>query len=96
MSAKITADIRAFSAALRMVKEVSRKTEAEIVTKAAKDVAFRAASFTPKTTASKINSELKDSRILTALAVNALNKKHGKGGKKKHTPVAEAWLPIDA
>jgi len=83
---KLTADLRAFSAALRKVKEVTRKEEADIVNKALKDVAFRAASFTPKAQASIIRNRLLSDGLLPALASIACNKKYGKNMKG-----ARAW-----
>jgi len=75
--------MRRFTAALRAVKENTRKAEADIVTRAGRDVAFRAASFTPKATASAINSKVKGSGALIGLAIVALNKAPGKGQWKK-------------
>lgn len=74
MSASIKVDLSRFNASLRRMKEVSKRTGAEIVNKALKDVAFRAASFTVKSSASKIRGELKG-ELLTKLAIIALRKK---------------------
>ena len=56
MSATLTCDLTKFRKALANVALASKKPEAEIVNKALKDVAFRSAQFTPKTTAAKVRA----------------------------------------
>ena len=72
-------DLSKFRAALVAVKNQTKKPEADIVNRAMRDVAFRSASFTPKATASSINSALggKTGRVLAGLAAVACNKKFG-------------------
>jgi hypothetical protein len=72
-------DLSKFRAALVAVKNQTKKPEADIVNRAMRDVAFRSASFTPKATASSINSALggKTGRVLAGLAAVACNKKYG-------------------
>lgn len=70
-------NIKELGAALKRVMAVTKKTEAEIVNKALKDVAFRSAQYTPKTTASEIKSELKGSGVIYGLAAKSCNKKYG-------------------
>ena len=65
------------SAALRHVQQVTGKTEAEIVTKAAKDVAFRAAQFTPRASQASAVARLTSDGLLPALASIACNKRYG-------------------
>lgn len=77
---KLQPDLSRFNQSLKRMKSVSKKTGAEIVNKALKDVAFRAASFTPKTTFSKIRGELhKD--LLTRMAIAWLKDKGGSFNK---------------
>jgi len=72
-------DLSKFRAALVAVKNQTKKPEADIVNRAMRDVAFRSASFTPKATASSVNSALggKSGRVLAGLAAVACNKKFG-------------------
>jgi len=56
------------------MKSASKRTGAEIVNKALKDIAFRAASFTAKSSASKIRGELRG-ELLTKMAIKALKEK---------------------
>jgi hypothetical protein len=72
-------DLSKFRAALVAVKNQTKKPEADIVNRAMRDVAFRSASFTPKATASSVNSALggKTGRVLAGLAAVACNKKYG-------------------
>jgi hypothetical protein len=72
-------DLSKFRAALVAVKNQTKKPEADIVNRAMRDVAFRSASFTPKASASTVNSGLggKNGRVLTGLAAIACNKKYG-------------------
>jgi len=72
-------DLSKFRAALVAVKNQTKKPEADIVNRAMRDVAFRSASFTPKATASSVNSALggKSGRVLAGLAAMACNKKYG-------------------
>lgn len=72
------ANAPALRAALREYQKVTKKTEAEIVNKTLKDVAFRASSFTPKTSAVKIRKDLAKPGLLPALAARWLRKKKGK------------------
>lgn len=72
------------SAALREVVRVTQKTEAEIVTKAAKDVAFRSAQFTPKTSAAKIRADLRKDDLLSKLASRWLKKTKGVYTRAEH------------
>ncbi len=85
MSLIVKADMNRFTAALRRVKAQSRRSEAEIVNKALKDVAFRAASFTPKTTAGKIRGELLADNLLARLASASLKKRQGPFTRAEHT-----------
>lgn len=76
------ADLSAFRAALRAVIIETKKPEADIVNKAMKDVAFRAAQFTPKTSPGMIRRQLtlKREGLLVKLASIACNNKYGKHG----------------
>lgn len=75
----IKADLGRFAAALKNVQMATRKTEVQIVNRAARNIAFRAASFTPKAEASAINRELSSSDLLRKLAIISLRKKLGTG-----------------
>ena len=77
MSATLTCDLTKFRAALANVALASKKPEAEIINKALKDVAFRSAQFTPKTTAAKVRSSL-PKEMLFRMAAKHLKEKQGK------------------
>jgi len=81
MASVSTSNIKAFAATLRLVAKVSKKDFVDIVNNALRDVAYRAASFTPKTTASKISQELKSGGLLPRLAALSLNRRLGKNPK---------------
>ena len=80
----VDVDMARFTAALRRVKAQSRRSEAEIVNKALKDVGFRAAQFTPKTTAAQIRGELLSGNLLPRLAAASLKKRQGKFTRAEH------------
>lgn len=82
MSATLTCDLTKFRAALANVALASKKPEAEIVNKALKDVAFRSAQFTPKTTSAKVRSSL-PKEILFRIAAKHLSEKKGKYTKEE-------------
>jgi hypothetical protein len=71
-------NLRELSSALKHVVAVTKKAEAEIVTKAAKDVAFRAASFSPKANQVRVVRSLKSDNLLPALASINCNKRYGR------------------
>jgi len=77
MSATLTCDLTKFRAALANVALASKKPEAEIINKALKDVAFRSAQFTPKTTPAKVGSSL-PKEMLFRMAAKHLKEKQGK------------------
>jgi len=81
MSATLTCDLTKFRAALANVALASKKPEAEIINKALKDVAFRSAQFTPKTTPAKVRSSL-PKEILFRIAAKHLSEKQGKYPKE--------------
>lgn len=68
----LNVDMKAFRASLQKVRDATKKEEAVIVNGALKDIAFRAASFTPKSSASKISSIPK--KVLARIAVAHLTK----------------------
>src|SRR3954464_6599021 len=83
MSTLSQADLSGFRRTLNLVRQVSRKTEAEIVNNALRDVAYYAASFTPKAPpGATIALSLQQNGLLPALAAQALNKRYGKNPKK--------------
>ena len=82
MSATLTCDLTKFRAALANVALASKKPEAEIINKALKDVAFRSAQFTPKTTPAKVRSSL-PKEILFRIAAKHLSEKQGKYTKEE-------------
>lgn len=75
---RCTADLSRFKRSLQAVKAATRKDEVEIVNKAAKDIAYRAASFTPKTTAAVISASLREGDTLAKIASASLKRKKGK------------------
>jgi hypothetical protein len=82
MSASLTVDLSKFRAALANVALASKKPHAEVVNKALKDVAFRSAQFTKKTTAAKIRAGL-PKELVMRLAAASLKKKQGKFTKEE-------------
>ncbi len=88
----LKADLPRFFAALRNKAKVSRKIESDGINRALKNVAFRAAQFTAKTTASQISSELKTGDLLPRLATIACNRKYGKGGwnREQHSEMMKS------
>lgn len=77
------ANVRELQQALREVMKVTTKTEAQIVNGTLKDVAFRASSFTPKTSPAKIRADLRKPGLLPALASKYLARK-GKFTREEH------------
>lgn len=71
----IKSDIPRFVRAIRNKIKVVKKTEADVINKALKDVAYRAAQFTPKSSVAKINSI--STLILAKLAARYLKGKQG-------------------
>ena len=59
MSVTLKSDMKKLHASLKAVKETSRRSFTEIINKALKDVAFRAAQFTPKTKSSVVRAGLR-------------------------------------
>ena len=82
MSATLTCDLTKFRAALANVALASKKPEAEIINKALKDVAFRSAQFTPKTTPAKVGSSL-PRKMLFRMAAKHLKEKQGNYTKEE-------------
>ncbi len=75
-------DTSKFIFALRAYKAATQKDEAEILNRAARNVAFRSASFSPKGNAGRIRASLtRDSHLRYALTAMAL-KKRGVGALK--------------
>jgi len=70
-------NLKELSSALRLVIATTKKAEADIVTRAAKDVAFKSAQFTPKLNRDRELGKLKKNGLLPALAAAACNKKFG-------------------
>lgn len=75
----MTLQMQQFRAALRDVLRATTRTEAEIVNKALKDVAFRSAQFTPKVTRATVIANLKQNGLLPRLAAASCNRKFGQG-----------------
>lgn len=71
---KLTYDRKAFATAICKVVVVTKKAEADVVNKALKDVAFRAASFTPKSSMAKIRASF-TKQSLAKYAVRTLKAK---------------------
>ncbi len=79
-----TADMSRFRRVLHLVRATTGKAEAEIVNKALKDVAYRAASFTPKTSVGTIRAALGADNLLAKLASASLKRKQGKFTRAEH------------
>lgn len=73
-------DVKAFRAALANVVRVTKKAEADVVNKALKDVALRAAQFTPKSTIAKMKADMTTKKLAKAAAKHL----HSKGNYNKH------------
>ena len=82
MSATLTCDLTKFRAVLANVALASKKPQAEIINKALKDVAFRSAQFTPKTTPAKVGSSL-PRKMLFRMAAKHLKETQGKYTKEE-------------
>jgi hypothetical protein len=79
-----TANLPRFKKAIeRAIKETS-KTSAEVLTRTARNVAFRAAQFTPSTTATKIQRDLRRNDLLPKLASRNLKRRQGKFTRQEH------------
>lgn len=76
---KLTFDKGRLAAAIRNVMKATKKTEAAVVNRASKNISFRAASFTPKASASEINAGLRNDKIILKLAIIACRNKYGTG-----------------
>lgn len=76
MEAGIIVDTSQFRLALRSYKVATQKDSAELLNRAARNVAFRASSFTPKGNANKIRNDLmRDRHLRFALTSLGLKKK---------------------
>jgi len=84
MKLSASGNFRAFQSALNDKMKVTRKTEAEGLNHACKNVAYRAAQFTAKTTAAKIESELRQDDLLAKLASASLKRTHGRYTRAEH------------
>ena len=82
MSVTLKSDMKKLHASLKAVKETSRRSFTEIINKALKDVAFRAAQFTPKTKSSVVRAGLRP-KLLSRIAAKALTAKQGKFKKSE-------------
>lgn len=81
----LNADLSEFRAALRKVRDTTKKAEVDIVNGALKDVAFRAASFTPKANPNKIEAGLLKDKIALKMATTRLKQQSGSIGGKRVT-----------
>ncbi len=79
---ELTADFSRFREKMRAAALASKKDDAYIVNRTCRNVAFRAASFTPKTTAAKIRADLRRGKLLVKLAASQLKKQKGKFTRK--------------
>lgn len=75
---KVSVNLTNFTAAIREVQAVTKKTEAEIVTRAARNVAYRAAQYTPRSSAGRIRSRLRSGNLLARLASSELKREKGR------------------
>lgn len=82
-----TCNIRQFQAALKEKQRLSGKTASELLNKAARDVVFRAASFTERTTAAKIRAKLMLGGLVFKIAAKRLR---GRGRFTRADVEAEA------
>lgn len=82
-TAGVQIDVTKFTFALRAYKAATRKDLADVLSRAARNVAYRSSSFTPKASSAQIRSSLmKDEHLRFALTSIAL-KKRGVGILKK-------------
>ena len=82
MSATLTCDLTKFRAAIAGAAATSKRTSADVVNNALKDVAYMSASFTPKTTAAKVRAGL-PREMLMRMAAKHLSEKRGKFTKEE-------------
>lgn len=78
-------NLKQFSVSLRAVKLATRKDGVEIVNRALRDVAYRAAQFSPKTTAAAIDAELRSDNLLPRIASAQLKREKGKFTAQERT-----------
>lgn len=81
---KVTADLSRFRAAIRHATTLTKKTSAEVVTRTARNVAFRAAQFTPAATAAAIERDLRRDGLLVKLASRNLRMRQGRFTRQEH------------
>jgi hypothetical protein len=63
MKAGLKIDAREFTAALREYQRATKKSEADILNRAGRNVALRSMQFTPKAVAAKIRAELRRNKL---------------------------------
>lgn len=80
----MSCDKRAFTAAVREIRAVTKRTEADILNRAARNVAYRAAQFTPKSSVSKIRASLRRGKLLIKLAASQLKREKGRYTRQEH------------
>ncbi len=90
MSVNSQSNIREFQAGIRAIMMATKRTEAEVVNRALKNVAFRAMQYTPHAEPGMIQAELYRDNILIKMATSWLKKKEGapitgRGGRVKTT-----------
>jgi hypothetical protein len=87
---RVRADIPRFRASLKRAMKATKKTSAEVLNRFARNVVYRAAQFTPATTASNIDQELRANQLLAKLASANLRKKQGRYTRDEHRAEMEA------
>jgi hypothetical protein len=78
-------NVREFQKALQAKMRATRKTEAEVLNHACRNVAFRAAQFTPKSSAAKIKAGFRNDNLLAKLASRNLKQRQGRFTRAEHT-----------
>ncbi len=71
------ASLRQFNAALRAIKEETKKDGAESLNRACRNVAFKAAEFTPKADPAKIEAELRKDKLGLKIVTKRLRARVG-------------------
>jgi len=83
MNSRLTVSDKELQRSLQLYAAATRKDEADILNRAGKNIAFRAAQFTPRASASAILAEL--SKNANELAIKILSKR----GRFKGVPIKE-------
>lgn len=83
MKATLTLDTRLFDRTVRAVSVATKRAASDVLNRALKNVAFRAASFTPRRSADEIKAELMANQYALRIVTARLKRKGGKFTRKQ-------------